>query len=81
MADVLARWYERAAANPQRIVLADAGDARAAEAADRLRADGLAEPIVMGASSTAAIRPHKPEARSTGLEGACPSSAISLATL
>ena len=49
MNSVLAGWYERAAADPQRIVLADAGDARAAEAADRLRADGLAEPIVMGA--------------------------------
>jgi phosphate acetyltransferase len=49
MAEVLAGWYERAAATPRRIVLADAGDARATDAAARLRADGLAEPIVMGA--------------------------------
>ncbi len=48
MADVLAGWYERAAATPRRIVLADAGDPRATDAAARLRADGLAEPIVMG---------------------------------
>jgi len=48
MNDVLAGWYERAAASPRRIVLADAGDARAAEAADRLRSQGLADVIVMG---------------------------------
>lgn len=46
--DVLAGWYERAAATPRRIVLADAGDERASEAAGRLRSEGLAEPIVMG---------------------------------
>ena len=50
MADVLAGWYERAAATPRRIVLADAGDPRAADAAARLRDDGLAEPILMGAN-------------------------------
>ncbi len=41
-------WYRRAAADPMRIVLADGGDERAVEAAGRLRADGLAEPVVVG---------------------------------
>ena len=44
---VLDDWYERAAASPQRIVLAD-NDPRAHEAAARLRTDGLAEPVVIG---------------------------------
>jgi len=46
---VLTSWYDRVRAEPKRIVLADAGDARAAEAADRLRTDGLAEPVLIGA--------------------------------
>ena len=44
---ILDDWYERAAASPRRIVLAD-DDPRAHAAADRLRSDGLAEPIVIG---------------------------------
>ena len=45
---ILDDWYERAAASPRRIILADAGDARALEAADRLNAAGLAEAVVLG---------------------------------
>lgn len=45
---VLANWYARARANPRRIVLADKGDGRAEEAASRLRAEGLAEPVLLG---------------------------------
>ena len=44
---ILDDWYERAAATPRRIVLAD-DDPRAHEAAARLRNDGLAEPVVIG---------------------------------
>ena len=51
--DLVDGWYERAAANPQRIMLADAGDARAVEAAERLNADGLA--IATVASDPSAI--------------------------
>lgn len=40
-------WYERARADRKRIVLADAGDNRAREAADRLNAEGLADAIVI----------------------------------
>ncbi len=48
MSNILDGWYVRAAADPKRIVLADAGDDRAVEAAARLRAEGLAVPIVIG---------------------------------
>lgn len=48
MPGILDRWYERAAADPKTIVLADTGDERALEAARILRADGLANPVVMG---------------------------------
>ncbi len=41
-------WFERAAADRQQIVLADAGDDRAHKAAARLNDDGLAEVIVAG---------------------------------
>lgn len=44
---VLDRWYERAAASPRRVLLAD-NDQRAHDAADRLNVDGLAEAIVIG---------------------------------
>lgn len=44
---ILDDWYERAGASPKRIVLAD-DDPRAHEAADRLAADGLAEPVLIG---------------------------------
>ena len=45
---ILEDWYGRARANPQRIILADAGDERALRAADRLNADGLADALVAG---------------------------------
>jgi len=48
MIDILAGWYERSRAHPKRIVLADAGDERAAEAAATLREQGLAEPVLLG---------------------------------
>lgn len=41
-------WHSRAAASPQRILLADGDDERAVEAAQRLRRDGLAEPLLIG---------------------------------
>jgi phosphate acetyltransferase len=44
---ILDDWYDRVAAAPQRILLAD-DDPRAHDAADRLNADGLAEAIVIG---------------------------------
>ncbi len=44
---ILEEWYERARANPQRVVLADAGDERAVEAASRLNAEGLASASVI----------------------------------
>lgn len=45
MASLLDSWYERAAANPQRVVLADVGDERAIAAADRLRSENLAHVV------------------------------------
>ena len=48
MSRVLERWYARAQGNPRRIVLADQGDERAAEAARSLRDQGLAEPVLLG---------------------------------
>ncbi|MEM9467845.1 MAG: phosphate acyltransferase [Actinomycetota bacterium] len=44
---ILDDWYERAAAEPRRVVLAD-DDPRAHEAAARLIADGLVDPVVVG---------------------------------
>lgn len=46
---LLDSWYEQARLAPKRIVLADAGDERAASAAERLRRDGLADAVVVGA--------------------------------
>lgn len=51
--DILDHWYERAAADPQRIVLADAGDDRALAAAQKLNDAGLAIATVI--SDPAAI--------------------------
>ncbi len=45
---VLEDWYSSARANPQRIILADAGDERALGAAARLNTEGLAEVFVAG---------------------------------
>lgn len=47
MKDVLARLRERARANPKRIALPEVQDPRVGEAADILRTDGLAEPILL----------------------------------
>ncbi|MGI9604878.1 MAG: phosphate acyltransferase [Acidimicrobiales bacterium] len=47
LSDVQKRWYERARANPKRIVLADAGDQRAIEAAKILASSGVAEPVLL----------------------------------
>lgn len=44
---ILDQWYVRAAADPKRIILADAGDERAIEAAERLNNDGLAHASVV----------------------------------
>ncbi len=41
-----ASWFEQASADPKRIVLADAGDSRAHEAAGILNAKGLAQAVV-----------------------------------
>lgn len=51
MADgtLLDRWYDLARRRTHRIVLADGTDDRAREAADRLAAEGLAEPILIDA--------------------------------
>lgn len=44
---VIHGWYERARANRKRIVLADAGDDRAHNAAERLNTEGLADVTVI----------------------------------
>ena len=46
--DILEKLYERARRAPRRIVLPEAGDERIVEAARRLKAEGLAEPILPG---------------------------------
>ena len=58
---VLDDWYERAAATPRRIVLADDAP-RAHEAAARLRNDGLAEPVVIGRDLASLADAAHPEA-------------------
>lgn len=45
--DLLRQWHRTAILDPKRIVLADAGDRRAAEAAARLNAEGLAVATVI----------------------------------
>lgn len=40
-------WFERAAGAPRRVVLADAGDQRAVDAAGVLREQGLVEPLLV----------------------------------
>lgn len=40
-------WFERARSKPQRVVLADAGDQRAVDAAEALRSQGLVEPLLV----------------------------------
>lgn len=39
-------WFDRATANPKRIVLADVGDERVRAAADTLRSQGLVDPVI-----------------------------------
>lgn len=48
MNPTLERWYDQARSDPRRVVLADAGDDRAIEAAARLRSDSVVEPILVG---------------------------------
>lgn len=60
---VLESWYERAAANPKRVVLADHGDERATAAAAELAERGLVEPLApaavdVGDELRAAIEDH-----------------------
>jgi phosphate acetyltransferase len=45
---LLQRWYDQARRSPRRIVLADAGDQRAIEAAEKLNRQGLAKATVIG---------------------------------
>lgn len=45
--NILEAWYKRAAANPQRVMLADAGDDRAIAAAEKLNSSGLAAATVV----------------------------------
>lgn len=45
--ELLDDWYEQARQSPRRIVLADAGDERATEAAAHLNSQGLAEALVI----------------------------------
>jgi phosphate acetyltransferase len=45
---LLTQWHERAKSSPRRIVLADAGDQRAVDAAATLQTDGLADAVVIG---------------------------------
>lgn len=45
--DVLDRWYERVTAQPARIVLPEGKDPRVQKAAEILRSEGLADPIVI----------------------------------
>ena len=45
---ILERLYERARQRPRRIVLPEVGDERVVEAARRMKAEGLAEPILPG---------------------------------
>ncbi len=49
---ILDSWYARAAANPQRIMLADSGDDRAIAAADTLNSSGLAIATVVDDPAT-----------------------------
>jgi phosphate acetyltransferase len=59
--DVLARIRERARAKPRRIVLPEAWDPRVREAAVILAREGLAEPVLVGATLLAARRPQLAE--------------------
>jgi len=50
------KWFSQARANPQRIVLADVDDQRVHEAAERLRSDGLAIPVMVDDLASARTR-------------------------
>jgi len=58
---IIDRWFEHARHSPRTIVLADGTDERAIAAAERLEADGLANPILLDDAAT-----H----RSAGVEAA-----------
>jgi phosphate acetyltransferase len=47
----LAELFQRAGARKRRIVLCEGGDVRVQQAADRLRREGIAEPILLGGPS------------------------------
>lgn len=65
MSDVVQGWYERARANPRRVVLADQGDARAVQAAAQLHDEGLAVPVLLGADITSLGDIEDPRVAST----------------
>jgi phosphate acetyltransferase len=62
---LLDSWYEQARLAPKRIVLADAGDGRAASAAERLRRDGLADAVVVGTDVVALEQVDDPRVAKT----------------
>ena len=62
---LLDSWYEQARLAPKRIVLADAGDERAASAAERLRRDGLADAVVVGTDVVALEQVDDPRVAKT----------------
>ncbi|MGZ0175670.1 MAG: phosphate acyltransferase [Acidimicrobiales bacterium] len=65
MSDVVQGWYERARANPKRVVLADQGDDRAVQAAAQLRDQGLVVPVLLGTDLTALCDAEDPIVAST----------------
>jgi phosphotransacetylase len=65
MSDVVQGWYERARANPKRVVLADQGDDRAVQAAAQLRDQGLVVPVLLGVDVTALTDVEDPLVAST----------------
>ena len=62
---LLNSWYEQARLAPKRIVLADAGDERAASAAEHLRRDGLADAVVVGTDVVALEQVDDPRVAKT----------------
>ncbi len=52
---IIERWRDEAARRPARIVLADAGDRRAVEAAEILNRQAIAETVVVGADPRALV--------------------------
>jgi len=65
--DLQHAWFERARANPKRIVLADAGDERTHEAAKRLETEGLVIPVLV--DDLDAVMTPEIEAAAEALDG------------